>query len=98
MIHQLSLTLAPEQAYDEAVFREQALNALRLPADSPAVVRKRRQSVDARGRQIRIHVEADVFVGESPSPLIQYQKPQRDVSRAPAAIVVGAGPAGLRNA
>ena len=95
MIHQLSLTLAPEQAYDEAVFREQALNALRLPADSPAVVRKRRQSVDARGRQIRVHVEADVFVGESPSPLIQYQKPQRDVSRAPAAIVVGAGPAGL---
>ena len=95
MIHQLSLTLAPEQAYDEAAFREQALRALRLPADSPAVVRKRRQSVDARGRQIRVHIDAEAFVGEVPPALIQYQKPQRDVSGAPVAIVVGAGPAGM---
>ncbi|MFD2569196.1 NAD(P)/FAD-dependent oxidoreductase [Spirosoma soli] len=95
MIHQLSLTLAPEDAYDEASFRRQALRSLRLPADSAAVVRKRRQSVDARGRQIRVHVDADVFIGEAPSPLIQYQKPQVDVSRAPQAIIVGAGPAGM---
>lgn len=95
MIHQLSLTLTPEQAYDDAAFREQALLALHLPTDSPAVVRKRRQSVDARGRQIRVHVEAGVFVGEPPPALIQYQKPHQDVSRAPTAIVVGAGPAGL---
>lgn len=95
MIHQLSLTLNPEQAYDDAAFRNRVLHALHLPADSPAVVRKRRQSVDARGRQIRVHVEAEVFVGEAPSALIQYQKPQRTINRAPVAIVVGAGPAGL---
>ena len=95
MIHQLSLTLAPEQACNDAAFREQVLRTLHLPADSSALVRKRRQSVDARGRQIRVHVDAEVFVGESPSPLIQYQKPRQDVSRAPAAIIVGAGPAGM---
>ena len=95
MIHQLSLTLPPEQACDDTVFREQALQTLHLPADSPAVVRKRRQSFDARGRQVRVHVEAEVFVGEAPAPLIHYQKPQHNVSGAPAVIVVGAGPAGM---
>lgn len=96
MIHQLSLTLTPEQAYDDVAFREQALRSLRIPADEPVVVRKRRQSVDARGRQVRVHVDAEVFVGQVPPPLIQYQKPLTPVGdRAPQAIVVGAGPAGL---
>ncbi|QJW90091.1 FAD-binding protein [Spirosoma taeanense] len=95
MIHQLSLTLTPEQAYDDLAFQAEALRSLRLPASSPAVVRKRRQSIDARGRQIRVHVDAEVFVGETPPPLIRYQKPQTDVSQARQAIVVGAGPAGL---
>lgn len=94
MIHQLSLTLPPEQAFDEAAFRTQALRTLRLYDDS-VFIRKRRQSIDARGRQIRVHVEADVFVNETPPPLIRYTKPQLDVSRAPQAIIVGAGPAGL---
>ncbi|MGF7217540.1 hypothetical protein GGR92_003714 [Spirosoma lacussanchae] len=95
MIHQLSLTLDPEQAFDDQLFQEQAFRALRLPADVPAHVRKRRQSVDARGRQVRVHIDAEVYVGITPPPLIQYQKPQHDVSQAPQALVVGAGPAGL---
>ncbi len=95
MIHQLSLTLPPEQALDEIAFREQALSHLSLPDTVDVVVRKRRQSIDARNRQIRVQVEAEVFSGETPPPLIQYQKPQTDVSLAPQAIVVGAGPAGL---
>ena len=95
MIHQLSLTLAPEQALDEASFRTQVLSQLSLPDAEDVVVRKRRQSIDARNRQVRVQVEADVYAGVTPLPLIQYQKPQIDVSRAPQAIVVGAGPAGM---
>ena len=95
MVHQLSLTLPPELAYDDAAFRGQALQSLRLPANSDAIVQKRRQSIDARSRQIRVHVDAEVFVGETPPPLIRYQKPTASVSQAPQAIVVGAGPAGL---
>lgn len=95
MIHQLSLTLPPEQAFDEAEFRQQALTSLALPDTSDVLVRKRRQSIDARNRQVRVKVDADVYAGETPPPLIQYRKPQIDVSQAPPAIVVGAGPAGL---
>jgi uncharacterized FAD-dependent dehydrogenase len=98
MIHQLSVTLSPEHAYDDAAFREHVSQLLGLSADSPAVVRKRRQSIDARGRQIRVHIDTEVFVNETPPPLIQYKKPQTNVgdsASAPQAIVVGAGPAGL---
>ena len=95
MIHHLSLALTPEQAFDETLFRDQVLQHLHLSPAEPVQLRKRRQSIDARGRQVRVHVDADVFVGETPPPLIRYRKPQTDVSRAPQAIVVGAGPAGL---
>lgn len=97
MIQTISLTLPPDQALDETAFQEQVLRQLVLPADAPAFIRKRRQSIDARGRQVRVHIDADVFIGVTPPPLIQYQKPQTDVSRAATAqaIVVGAGPAGL---
>ncbi len=95
MIHQLSLTLAPEQAFDDAAFRSEVLTYLALPDTQDVLVRKQRQSIDARNRQIRVQVEADVYAGETPPPLIRYQKPQRDVSRAPQAIVVGSGPAGM---
>ncbi|MBN8825294.1 MULTISPECIES: NAD(P)/FAD-dependent oxidoreductase [unclassified Spirosoma] len=95
MIHQLSLTLAPELAFDDEAFRMHVLTHLSLPDTAEVLVRKKRQSIDARNRQVRVQVEADVFVGQTPPPLIQYQKPQTDVSKAPQAIVVGAGPAGL---
>ncbi|MFD2933737.1 NAD(P)/FAD-dependent oxidoreductase [Spirosoma flavum] len=95
MIHQLSLTLPPELALDEIAFRDQALSHLSLPDTDDVVVRKRRQSIDARNRNVRVMVDAEVFSGEIPPPLIQYRKPQTDVSQSPQAIVVGAGPAGL---
>lgn len=95
MVHHLSLTLSPEQAYDDVAFRHQVYRTLRLPDTTTAVVRKKRQSIDARGRQVRVHIDADVFINETPPSLIGYQKPQNDVSQAPQAIVVGAGPAGL---
>lgn len=95
MIHAFSLTLDPQQALDEAAFRACALAHLRLPDTADVVVRKKRQSIDARGRQVRIHVDTEVYTGEVPPPLINYQKSYPDVRQAPQAIVVGAGPAGL---
>ncbi|GAB3941367.1 FAD-binding protein [Spirosoma harenae] len=95
MIRQLSLTLLPEQAFDDEAFRAQVLRQLSLPDSEEVTIRKKRQSIDARNRQVRVQVETDVFIGETPPSLIQYQKPQIDVSKAPQAIVVGAGPAGL---
>lgn len=102
MIHTLSLTLEPDIAFDDAAFEREVYNRLQLPADllsdtnaARPVVRKLRQSIDARSRQVKVHVDAEVFVDEQPRPLISYQRSYPDVSQARPVIVVGAGPAGL---
>lgn len=95
MIHQLSLALTPEQAFDDANFRAEALRQLRLPNAPDITVRKKRQSIDARGRQVRVHVDTEVFVNQLPTPLIQHGLAYPNVANAPQALVVGAGPAGL---
>ncbi|GAB2773127.1 FAD-binding protein [Rhabdobacter roseus] len=89
----LQLTLPPEIALDEPAFRQHILADLRLPPE--ATVRKLRQSIDARSRQIKVNVQAEVFVGEVPPPVIQYQRQYPDVSHRPQAIIVGCGPAGM---
>ncbi|GAB3271712.1 FAD-binding protein [Larkinella harenae] len=102
MIHTLSLTLEPDIAFDDAAFEREIYNRLHLPADllteaepDRPVVRKLRQSIDARSRQVKVHVDAEVYVDEQPRPLLSYQRHFPDVSRAREVIVVGAGPAGL---
>lgn len=95
MIHQLTLTLPPERALDSDQFEAEVYQRLHLSDTDPVVVRKKRQSIDARNRQVWVKVDTEVYIDETPPPLIAYQKPQHDVRQAPAAIVVGAGPAGL---
>ncbi|RRB07159.1 NAD(P)/FAD-dependent oxidoreductase [Larkinella rosea] len=102
MIHSLTLTLDPAIALDNAAFEQEIYNRLFLPSDlltgddsERPVVRKLRQSIDARSRQVKVHIDAEVYVGEQPSPRIAYQRLYPDVSQARQAIVVGAGPAGL---
>lgn len=95
MIQSLSLTLLPEQGLDEGAFRAFVLHQLQLPDTPDIVVRKRRQSIDSRGRQTKVHVDADVYAGETPPPLIQHGLSYPDVSRGKSVVIVGAGPAGL---
>lgn len=95
MKHSLSLVLDPETALDADALRQHVLHQLRLPDTPDVFVRRTRQSIDARGRQVKVNLDADVFAGEIPPPLSVFAKSYPDVSRAPQAVVVGAGPAGL---
>lgn len=96
MKKEIQLKLSPMEAYDKVVFRETVLKALGLPADSQSVfIRPTRRSIDARGRNVKVHVSVEVFMGEQPSPLIGINDRYSDVRKAPAIVIVGAGPAGL---
>ncbi|MBC7891898.1 MAG: FAD-binding protein, partial [Sphingobacteriaceae bacterium] len=95
-MHQtLTLVLEPEIALEAGPFRQHVLHTLCLPDAPDVTVRKTRQSIDARGRQVRVNVEAEVFVGQAPPPLPTFSKSYPYVSRAASVVVVGAGPAGL---
>ncbi|PQA60017.1 NAD(P)/FAD-dependent oxidoreductase [Siphonobacter curvatus] len=92
----VSYVLEPEIALDTDRFRQFIADEFSLPLEaSDWQVRKTRQSVDARSRQVKINVEAEVFINETPQPQRQYEFSYGNVSQAPTAIVVGAGPAGL---
>ncbi|MES2730660.1 MAG: FAD-dependent oxidoreductase [Bacteroidota bacterium] len=95
MIKTLELTLPPEIAFDETLFEQHIRQALRLDNEAPLHIRQCRRSIDARSRQIKVNVGVEVYLNETPPPLIQYQKAYPNLSQAPQAVVVGAGPAGL---
>lgn len=96
MKKELQLQLSPEEAYDEVLFQQVALKKAGLSSDkTQAIARQTKRSIDARGRQIRVNVTAEVFVNESPTPLLQTPKAYQNVSDKEQLIIVGAGPAGL---
>lgn len=95
-MHQtLQLTLPPEVALDDERFRRHIIKKLSLREDAQPVIRKTRQSIDARSRQVKVNVQAEVYVNEMPPSLIQSDFQYKDVSKRPVALIVGCGPAGM---
>ena len=90
------LQLSPEEAYDPELFKKVLLNKAGLSTETAeAFARQTRRSIDARGRRVRVNVEAELFIKESPKPLLDAIPEYPNVKNAEAIIIVGAGPAGL---
>lgn len=95
-MHQsLQLTLPPETALDEVAFQQHIIHQLHLNDAKSLTIRKIKQSIDARSRQVKVNVSVDVYADETPPSLVSYQKDYPDVSQKPAVIIVGCGPAGM---
>lgn len=95
MYYRLSLQLDADVGLDSTLFRAEVLRRLQLPTDSPVFIRKTRQSIDARSRQIKVGIDAEIFVDETPTPLSTFEAKYPNVSTAQTALIVGAGPAGM---
>jgi uncharacterized FAD-dependent dehydrogenase len=91
----LELTLPPEIAYDEQQLQQYLLSHLLIKDHHHFHVRLLKRSIDARSRNIKVNLQADVYIDETPEQLLQYNNEYKDVSNAKQAIIVGAGPAGL---
>ena len=79
---------------EEKNFKEYVLADLRISEREEVTLRKTRQSIDARGQQIKVNVQVDVFVNEALNDFIEYKIPSTDVSQQPKVIIIGCGPAG----
>ncbi len=95
MHKQFSFVLTPEEAFDDVLFEQIVKKSAGIASDQPAHIRTTKRSIDARGRQVKVNVEAEVFVDQTPTPRIAYTCSYPDVTKAPQAIIVGAGPAGM---
>lgn len=95
MKKQLSLVLEPEIAFDQDNFVNKVKDILQVSTTEEAHVRAIKRSIDARGRQVKVNVEVEAFINEAPTSMIEFTKDYPNVSNAPQAIIVGAGPAGI---
>ncbi|MCC5936982.1 MAG: FAD-binding protein [Lunatimonas sp.] len=96
MKRELQLTLTPEEAYDERAFQEAVRKKAGIPPEAPQTyIRQARRSIDARSRQVKVNVTAEIFANEAPSPLRQLHFTYPKVSGKSPLIIIGAGPAGL---
>ncbi|MCU0446361.1 MAG: FAD-binding protein [Microscillaceae bacterium] len=95
MKKELDLILPPETALDGQNFQNYIRQLLQIGASDTPFIRQIRRSIDARSKQIKVNVKAEVFINEPITPLIEFQKDYPNVHHCPPAIVVGAGPAGM---
>ena len=91
----LELRVRPEVAYDAARLRSVAAESLDIALREITHVRIVRRSIDARQRNVMVNLGVQIWVGEQPTELAYTPIRYGDVARAPQAVVVGAGPAGL---
>ena len=96
MIHNLQLRVDPRIAATPLLLKAQASTVLGVDANSIHDIVVKKRSIDARQRRVMVNLTVDVYVGEDApqSPLLRPVS-YGDVSAAPQAVVVGAGPAGL---
>lgn len=96
MRKEIQLVLSPKEAFDEKLFRQTVSRMMRWPEnDKGIVIRQSRRSIDARSRNVKINVAAEIFINEPPTPMIRAEKHYPKVSQSDPIIIVGAGPAGL---
>lgn len=95
MTNEYQVRMLPQQAASEAAMREFIAREKGIYARTIKHVRVLRRSIDARQRTIYINLKVRVYINEEPRDEEYIPVEYRDVSSAPAVVVVGAGPGGL---
>ncbi len=91
----LQLRVLPQVAYDAANLRADVAHRLGVDPQQIHAIRTVKRSIDARQRQVMVNLTLEVFIDEDPTTLSFERIHYGDVSAAPQAVVVGAGPGGL---
>lgn len=95
MIQEFDIRILSEQAASEQSIKEYLVREKALTAADIFGLRILRRSIDARQRTIYINLKVRVYLNELPEENFFQPILYQDVSKAPSAIVVGAGPGGL---
>ena len=95
MTKEIDISVAPQLAADDNHLKEKVASLLQLNVSEVSFIKILKRSVDARSKNIKIHLKVLVYINESapenPIPFIKYP----DVSKKLPVIIIGAGPAGL---
>ena len=87
------LHIYPDKAKDMAYVFKRLLNDLGLRAEEINSWEIVKRSIDARKQRPQIRLEIDVFINDSPEPLMAYRSTLKPV-KGQSVHIIGAGPAG----
>jgi uncharacterized FAD-dependent dehydrogenase len=91
----LEFSLTPQQAFQPEKLEEIIKSKLKVSPETPVIIRPIKRSIDARSRNVKVNVQAEVFIKEEAPPLIDYRRDYNNVKNQPQVIIAGAGPAGI---
>ena len=93
---ELQLTLTPKESSEESELKKVISNKLKVHINQISHIQLVKKSIDSRSRQPLVLLKVRVFLDEE-RPQYQYENTFHygDVSKKPAVIIVGSGPAGL---
>lgn len=94
MIKEVELKLLPEQAANEELVRQKAIQRSKISPKQIKEVRLIRRSIDARGRRPMMLLRLAVYANEAYEGEAAILEQFQNVEKAAPVIVVGAGPAG----
>lgn len=95
MIKKLQLRVPPVAAHSDTALTQYIAQELRIPEHEITGIRRIRQSIDARSRQVMMQIQAEVFINE---PFLKFSLKElnlKNVSTANPVIIIGGGPAGI---
>lgn len=95
MQQDIDIRISPQEASDTNTIKSIAATKASVKAKDITSVRIIKRSIDARQRSIYINLRVRLYVNEQEPETVFEKTIYRDVSNAPRAIVVGAGPGGL---
>ena len=95
MIKVITIAIPPREASLDAEIRKFAGFELSINPDRVSAYNIQKRSIDARGRQVKIVLQLEVFIDEQATETIPFDPELRNVSNAPHVAIIGAGPAGL---
>ena len=95
MVNEYQIRVQPHVAANEQALRSYLADEYGFDVRTVTAVRILRRSIDARQRTIFVNLKVRVYINEQPQQDEYVVTHYPDVSSAPQAIVVGAGPGGL---
>ncbi len=96
MLKELQLALTPKQASAKEFYLPIVAKKLNIKPQQITDVVIKNRSIDARNRDVKIHLRVDVWIEQEPDYSDKQQKVEyKNVHNSREVIVVGAGPAGL---
>jgi len=95
MIQDIDLRILPEQAANESSIQKILVRDKGVSPESFQGMRILKRSIDARQRSIFVNLRVRVYLDEKPEEHLFAAIEYPNVSKAPSAIIVGAGPGGL---